>query len=309
MTTPHIVHWEEAPRHRVGSGPFDAYWTALGAAAGSVTTGLRRQEIQPGRRGTPAHTHSAEEEFYVVLAGAGLCWLGGETFAVGAGDCLLCVADGPPHSLIAGPDGLDVLVFGTRAKAEVGWLPRAGVAWLGSTWADVGAGEHPWAREAAAGDLEVGEPGPRPASVVAIDDVPAVATGKGRSSFAQRKIGDALGSRQTGLRHFAIAPHSYAFPPHIHSAEEEIFVVLGGAGVCELGDDEEPVRRGHIVARPAGSGVAHAFRAGAEGLELLAYGERRPYDVTYYPRSRKLSFGDLGVMMLVEPVGYWDGEE
>ena len=124
-----------------------------------------------------------------------------------------------------------------------------------------------------------------------------------------RELRDALGARAAGLRHFAIAPGRYAFPPHVHTAEEEIFVVLGGEGVCELGEESHPVRRGHVVARPAGTSVAHAFRAGDPGLELLAYGERKPYDVTYYPRSRKLSFGDLGVMMLVEPVGYWDGEE
>ena len=309
MPTPHIVHWDDAPRRQAGSGPFDAYWTALGVAAGTVTTGLRRQEIQPGRRATPAHTHTAEEELFFVLAGSGLAWLDGETFAVAAGDCLACLANGPAHTLIAGPGGLDVLVFGTRVETEVGRLPRAGVAWFGPTWAEVGGGAHPWTREAAAGELELGEPGPRPATAVALDDVAAVETGKGRSSFRQRKIGDALGSRATGLRHFAIAPGKYAFPAHVHSADEEIFVVLGGDGVCELGDETHAVRRGHVVARPAGTGVAHAFRAGDAGLELLAYGERRPYDVTYYPRSRKLSFGGLGVMMLVEPVGYWDGEE
>lgn len=309
MPTPPIAHWDDAPRQRVERGPFDAYWTSLGTAAGAVTTGLRRQEIGPGRRATPAHTHTAEEEFFVVLGGSGLCWLDGEIFAVGAGDCLLCLAGGPAHSLIAGPDGLDVLVFGTRAETEACWLPRAGVAWLGPTWVDVGNGEHPWAREAAAGELEAGEPGARPATVVAIDDVAAVEAGKGRSAFRQRKIGDALGSRKTGLRHFAIAPGRYAFPPHIHSAEEEVFVVLGGDGVCELGDETHALRRGHVVARPAGTGVAHAFRAGDDGLELLAYGERKPYDVTYYPRSGKVSFGGLGAMMLVQPVGYWDGEE
>jgi uncharacterized cupin superfamily protein len=199
MATPHIVHWDEAPRQRVERGPFDAHWTSLGAAAGAVTTGLRRQEIRPGRRATPAHTHAAEEEFFVVVAGSGLCWLDGGTFAVGGGDCLLCLAGRPAHSLIAGPDGLDVLVFGTRAETEACWLPRAGVAWLGPTWVEVGGGEHPWAREAAVGELEAGEPGARPATVAAIDDVAAVEAGKGRSAFRQRKIGAALGSRKTGL--------------------------------------------------------------------------------------------------------------
>lgn len=57
-----------------------------------------------------------------------------------------------------------------------------------------------------------------------------------------------------------------------------------------------------------GTGVAHAFRAGDEPLSLLAYGERRPYDVTFYPRSRKVSFRGLGVIGRLELCDYWDGE-
>jgi len=62
------------------------------------------------------------------------------------------------------------------------------------------------------------------------------------------------------------------------------------------------------VARPAGSGVAHSFRAGTAGLTYLCHGTRRPEDVCWYPRSRKLAFRGLGVVARVETVGYWDGE-
>ncbi len=59
---------------------------------------------------------------------------------------------------------------------------------------------------------------------------------------------------------------------------------------------------------PAGSGVAHAFRAGDGPLTLLAYGTRDPGDLAYYPRSGKISFRGLGVMGRIEPLEYWDGE-
>jgi uncharacterized cupin superfamily protein len=62
------------------------------------------------------------------------------------------------------------------------------------------------------------------------------------------------------------------------------------------------------VARPAGTGVAHAFRAGSAGLRLLAYGQLDPNDMTYYPRSRKVALRGLGVRFEVDPSGYWDGE-
>jgi len=97
-------------------------------------------------------------------------------------------------------------------------------------------------------------------------------------------------------------------PPHCHSAEEEIFVVLDGDGALLLGDEEHPVRAGSVVARPAASRVAHSLRAGDGGLVYLAYGTREPNDITYYPRSGKISFRGVGVIARLEQLDYWDGE-
>jgi uncharacterized cupin superfamily protein len=102
--------------------------------------------------------------------------------------------------------------------------------------------------------------------------------------------------------------------------EEEIFVVLDGDGTLELTPmprnvekleepQMHPVRRGSVVARPPGTGIAHTFRAGENGLTLLAWGTRVPGDVTYYPRSQKVNFQGLGIIGRVEPLDYWDGEE
>ena len=76
-----------------------------------------------------------------------------------------------------------------------------------------------------------------------------------------------------------------------------------------LGGAEHPVRPGHVVARPASSRVAHAFRAGDDGLTMLAYGTRDPNDIAYYPRSDKIYFRGVGVMARLERLDYWDGEE
>jgi uncharacterized cupin superfamily protein len=62
------------------------------------------------------------------------------------------------------------------------------------------------------------------------------------------------------------------------------------------------------VSCPAATREAHAFRAGEGGLTLLAYGTREPNDITYFPRSGKISFRGVGVMGRIEPAGYWDGE-
>jgi uncharacterized cupin superfamily protein len=69
------------------------------------------------------------------------------------------------------------------------------------------------------------------------------------------------------------------------------------------------LRRGTVVSRPAGTGIAHTFRAGSEGLTLLAYGTRDPNDICYYPRSGKISWRGVGLIGRVEHVDYWDGED
>ena len=88
-----------------------------------------------------------------------------------------------------------------------------------------------------------------------------------------------------------------------------LFVILAGEGVLRLGDDELPVRSGSVVARPPGTGVAHAFQAGGDGLSYLAYGTREPGDMCFYPRSNKVSFRGLGVIGRIERLDYWDGED
>ena len=123
------------------------------------------------------------------------------------------------------------------------------------------------------------------------------------------------------MRHATIAPGRMNAPPHCHSAEEEMFVVLDGAGALVLYDldgtvtAEHAVRAGHVAAFPVGTGVAHAFRAGDGGLAVLAYGERKGEDVGWYPRSQKLAvrgFGGPavlgGIVFRVQRADYWDGE-
>jgi uncharacterized cupin superfamily protein len=69
------------------------------------------------------------------------------------------------------------------------------------------------------------------------------------------------------------------------------------------------VRRGSVVARPAGTGVAHAFRAGDSGMTLIAWGTRDPNDICWYPRSKKMFWRGVGVVGRIEQLDYWEGEE
>ncbi len=309
MAADGIVQWDDCPRRRADMGPMGAEWTDLGMGAGATKSGLRRVCIDPGKRATPAHGHAAEEELVYVLGGAGLSWQGGETYEIGPGDFIDHRPHSRPHTLLAGDDGLDVLIMGPDVHAEVGYLPRANVAWIGDTWTTAGEGEHPWAREVAAGDLPRPDAvSPRPPHIVNLRDVVAQPRAVGDTERLRRDLGSAAGTVSCGLQHVTVAAGKLGCPPHVHSAEEEAFVVLEGDGACLLGDEEHPIRVGTVILRPPGSGVAHAIRAGAGGVTYLAYGDRIADDMCYYPRSNKISFGFANLIGRLERLDYWDGE-
>jgi uncharacterized cupin superfamily protein len=227
---------------------------------------------------------------------------------VHAGDCILHRPGAEPHTILGAGDGLDVLAFSGGSATGLTWLPRAQAWWNGPHWLPHD-GPNPFAAEEAAGPLDVPEPeAQRPPTIVALDDVPVQDYGRGDVAAMRRGLTDALGRRRVGVAHLTVAPGALSSPPHCHAAEEEIFYVVDGAGALLLGDDEHPVRAGSVVARPPGTGVAHAFRAGEGGLTLLAFGTREPHDIAYYPRSGKVALRGLNARFNIAQVEYWDGE-
>jgi len=309
-THENLAHWDNVAVERRESGHIAGNWRRLAAAAGAQGVGLSRIQVDPGMWSTPAHVHGRAEEIFFVLAGSGLLWQEGVNFDIGATDCFVFPGGTGPHTLKAGPDGLDVLAFSENIGDAATFLPRSKVSWLGVSWVETGALDHPFALEAAQGAPKVKESSSlRPANLVRLKDVSTVGTAKKTIGRIGRDLGRAAGSRNSGLQQISIAPGKLSCPPHCHSVEEELFVVLEGEGTLLLGAEEYQLKRGHVVARPAGTGVAHAFRAGDGGLTLLAYGTRRSTDLCYYPRSNKISFRGLGVIGRIEPLEYWDGEE
>jgi uncharacterized cupin superfamily protein len=316
-----VTDWAEIEAIRRERGHIAGSWQDL-TGERSITVGVKRARIDPGKWATPLHLEGSEEEIFFVLAGSGvsLQWDGKdeEAFTVGQGDCLVHLALEHAHTLQAGPDGLDVLAFGQRHYAANTLLPRAGVSWLGPTWVLRGAPEdHPWKREADAGPPQVGPLAERPARIVNVETVDPEIRSHGSVRGAGRDLGRAAGSLRTGLRHVVVEPGAYMAPPHSHSMEEEIFVVLAGSGTLELwpsprygGElESHPLRPGSTVARPAGTTRPHAIAAGSEGLTVLAYGTRESGDCCFYPRSNKISIRGLGVIGRLDRLDYWDGEE
>ena len=306
------VHWDDVAPARRDLGVLRGAWRLLGEAAGAVGVGLRRIELAPGEVPTPAHTHLATEESFFVLAGSGLSWQGGATSAIRAGDCIVHRARSAAHTLRAGDDGLDVLVVGPRDRVQAIHLPNSQTGWLLPTWVEAGSGEHPYAREPV---LDWPAPGERPENIVNLDEV------EGEFGGISKPLGRAAGAVQSGLNWVALPPDEEGAPPHCHSAEEELFVILDGDGVLELWarpDPENPlqtapaethaIRAGSVIARPPGTRIPHSLRAGDNGLTYLVYGTREPNDLCWYPRSNKVFLRGLGVIARLELLGYDDGE-
>jgi uncharacterized cupin superfamily protein len=293
-----VANLYESPSREMAVGHIKGLWRDPGREAGTRTVGLRRIEVAEGHFSTPAHDHGADEEIFFVLAGEGLLWQEGQTWAVAGGDCIVHRPKRGAHTLRAGAGGLDVLVFGQRLDAALTALPRAGVAWSFPRWVMLGEGDSPFAREATAGSPECPPPtAERPRHLVALADVPAVFDGR------VRRAGKAAGAVATGLNHAVLPAGGRGAPAHCHSVEEELFVVLEGDGVLELwgrgaqAAEEHPLRGGDVISRPAGTGVAHAFRAGSDGLTYLAYGTRDPSDMCFYPQSGRVSLRGLGIAL------------
>ncbi len=314
-----ISHWDELPSQRMERGHIGGDWQSL-TGDRSVTVGVKRIRVDPGKWSTPAHVEISEEEIFYVLEGSGISWQDGACYDVGPGDCLVHTAGTEAHTLRAGPDGLTVLAFGERHSHRGARLPRAGVSWGLGAWVRTGDPEdHPWKLEAEQGEPEVGEAVARPAWVVNLDAVEPEPFSHGSVDSVARDLAMAAESVRTGLSHVTVTPGKRNVPPHVHSTEEEIFVVLEGEGELELTPTPRsfpdavtgtfPVRAGSTVARPAGTRVAHCFLAGAGGLTLLSYGTRDPNDVAYYPRSNKVNFRGIGLITRIETLDYWDGED
>ena len=309
-----VAHWDDVESRHRAKGEMDAVWQRVGDAAGTRGVGVSRVRVTPRRLPTPPHSHGASEELYFVLAGSGLAWQDGEVHEVRPRDCVIHRPDEHEHTFVAGPDGLEYLVFGTRHPTEIGWLPRSRAIRIGWPWVE-GRDDDPWDVEAGVGPLTYGNPAPRPENIVNVDEVEVERYG----TTTTAPLATTDRSTLAGLHWEQLAPGRRGSVPHCHSEEEEVFVILDGECTLELWPspvseargakrEEVPLRPGHVVGRPPGTRIAHSFLAGPDGVTMLIYGTRRPNDMAWYPRSNKIFWRGLGVIGRIEALDYDDGE-
>ena len=100
---------DQAPKF--GYGDYGEARFARGALDAS-STGVSLQRLRPGVRQAFAHFHREAEEVYVVLSGSGRIRVDDSVVELRRLDAIR-IAPEATRQLEAGPDGLEVLAFGT----------------------------------------------------------------------------------------------------------------------------------------------------------------------------------------------------
>ena len=113
-------------------GPADLEFRLATKVLELEQSGLGYQRVPPGYRFPYGHTHKRQEEVYVVVGGSGRMKLDDEIVAVDRWD-VVRVAPGTWRGYEAGPDGLEILVFGAP---HLGDDPRGDVEGQRDWWAD-----------------------------------------------------------------------------------------------------------------------------------------------------------------------------
>ncbi len=83
-----------------------------------------------------------------------------------------------------------------------------------------------------------------------------------------------LDSEHLGVSYFRYGPGVRSSLGHSHREQEEVYVVIAGAGRVKLDEEIVDLRRWDVVrVAPA---VVRAFEGGPDGLEVIAVGSDRP---------------------------------
>jgi uncharacterized cupin superfamily protein len=103
-------------------------------------------------------------------------------------------------------------------------------------------------------------------------------------------LGTAAGTKDVGVTRIQIEPGHWSTPAHVELDEEEIFFVLTGSGLSWQDGKTYEIRAGDCIVHRVANEV-HTLRAGDDGLDVLAFGERTSATATYLPRAKVLRMG------------------
>ena len=120
---------EFRPTDPATAARFEASTARLGSGLGLTRLGCNVTVVPPGKAAYPFHSHRANDELFLILAGRGELRLGAQRHPVAEGDLIGCPAGdaGSAHQLInTGQSELRYLAVSSSIEPEVCEYPDSG---------------------------------------------------------------------------------------------------------------------------------------------------------------------------------------
>ena len=120
-----IMNTEQLPEAFIWSDSIGLITKSLGAAAGSRKIYVNIDDVPPKAYSTKYHSHSQQEEFFMILSGTGTLRLNGKEYTVKQGDFIAKPAEHEiAHTFYnSGNESLVILDVGTNEKEDTCYYP------------------------------------------------------------------------------------------------------------------------------------------------------------------------------------------
>jgi uncharacterized cupin superfamily protein len=124
-------------------------------------------------------------------------------------------------------------------------------------------------------------------------------------------------ARKLGASYDVLEPGKRGCPYHLHHAQEEMFIILEGAGTLRVAGEHLPIKAGDVIFIPPGPEYPHQIINTSDAhLKYISVSTKETPEIAEYPDSGKFqayaSVGqDTPFKVVARPGGdldYWDGE-
>lgn len=131
------------------------------------------------------------------------------------------------------------------------------------------------------------------------------------------RLAPGTAAQKLGASVDTLAPGMRGCPYHLHHAQEEMFIILGGHGTLRVAGEMLPIREGDVIFIPPGPEYPHQIINSSDApLHYLSVSTRERPEVCEYPDSGKflamgVNQGDGGfdvIQRSAESLDYWEGE-
>jgi uncharacterized cupin superfamily protein len=125
-------------------------------------------------------------------------------------------------------------------------------------------------------------------------------------------VSDGTAAAKLGAGYDILAPGKRSCPYHFHRAQEELFVILEGAGSLRVAGEMLPVKAGDVVFIPPGPEYPHQFVNTSDApMKYLSISTQERPEICEYPDSGKFTAYDKdfgATQRAAAKLDYWDGE-